>query len=74
MERAVWAVANVQQSLEKKQQQQDEINDTFDKLAARQEERRVGLVGRGPGEAGQTGEPAGQAADQPGVSTGPAAS
>ena len=46
MERAVWAVANVQQSLEKKQQQQDEINNTFDKLAARQEERRVGLVGQ----------------------------
>ena len=46
MERAVWAVANIQQSLEKKQQQQDKINDTFDKLAARQEERRVGLVGQ----------------------------
>ena len=46
LEQAVWAVANVQQSLEKKQQQQDEINDTFDKLAAWQEERRVGLVGQ----------------------------
>ena len=47
LERAVRAVAEIQQSLEEKEQQlQDEINDTFDKLAARLEERRVGLVGQ----------------------------
>ena len=51
----------------KKQQQQDKINDTFDKLVARLEERRVGLVRQvrmqTRGKLDRLGEPAGRAAD-----------